>query len=107
MVLSGSGDRFVAQWNIEAGKPDTFSVKMQAIVYSTLYLKEQNKLVVGTAAGSLHVLDLQEKKEIKNLVLDTKGIFSIQYVVSTKKLFITTEGGKLVLLNTGDFSVEK
>ncbi|MDP2387372.1 MAG: WD40 repeat domain-containing protein [Bacteroidota bacterium] len=107
MVLSASGDKFVAQWNIETGKPDTFSVKMQAIVYATFYLKEQNKLLVGTAAGSFHVFDLQEKKEVKNLVLDSKGIFAIQYSSLRKKIFLATEGGKLIVLDAKDFLVEK
>ena len=69
MVLSCSGDKFLTQWNIDTCIPDSFSVKMQSVVYSSLFLKNKNQLLIGTVDGSLHVIDLDSKKEIKNVNL--------------------------------------
>jgi WD40 repeat protein len=105
MVLSAGGDRFVAQWNIRECKPDTFSVKLPSVVYTTLLLKERSLLLMGTMEGSLHVIDLEERKEIKYLQLKAGGIFSILHSPLHNRIFLGTSNGHLIVMNADDFSV--
>lgn len=106
-MLSCAGDQFVAQWNLANAAPDPFSVKMQSVVLSSVYIKERNQLLVGTLSGSLHIIDLDTKTEIKNLTLKAGGIFSITYSEIQQKIFLTTAGGKLVMLNALTYVLEK
>ena len=79
-ILSGSGDRFVAEWNMESLLPEAFSVKMEQSVYAVKCIVEKQMLTVGTSAGNLHVIDLSAKTELKNLELHEKGIFDLVYL---------------------------
>lgn len=78
-ILSGAGDKFIAEWNSESLLPESFSVKMEQSVYALKYIAQKELLLIGTSLGNLHVIDLAKKEEIKNLELHQKGIFDLQY----------------------------
>ncbi|MCD6069077.1 MAG: repeat protein [Bacteroidetes bacterium] len=105
MVLSAGGDRFVAQWNIKECRPDSFSVKLPSVVYTSFFLEERSQLLVGTMEGALHVIDLASRKEVKYLQLKAGGIFAILYSSLHNLLFLGTAGGHLIALNAQDLSV--
>ena len=44
---------------------EKFAAQFSAIVYAICSVPEKNMLIVGTSAGSVHVIDLENKKEIK------------------------------------------
>lgn len=79
-VLTGSADHFIAEWDIETGVANAFSVKMESPVFSQLYIAREKKLLVATNDGNLHVIDLEKKEEIKNLELHQKGLFDLKYL---------------------------
>jgi WD40 repeat protein len=106
-VLSGSGDKMLAQWNLTSAVVDEFAVKMPAIVYSALVIEEKNQLLIGTAAGSLHVVDLTTKTEIKYLTLNYGGIFTIVYVKSSNSILLSTVNGFLIQLDATNFNVKR
>lgn len=90
-VLSGSADRFVASWDIKLGIPMPFSVKLGSGVYSLH--KTDDKLIVGTVKGDLHVIDLKNRKEERHIIRHAKGVFAISSYL--QKLY--TGGGDGVL----------
>jgi WD40 repeat protein len=103
--LSGSGDRFVAEWNLEKLEPEKFSVKLEQSIYSLHHQKESHRLLIGDAAGSLYVLNLHEKKEERNIVLHRNGIFHI--VSDFGKNIVVTAGadGRICVLRLSDFKL--
>lgn len=106
-VLSGSGDKMLAQWDLTSAVADKFAVKMPAIVYSALVIEEKNQLLIGTASGSLHVVDLTTKTEIKYLTLNYGGIFTIVYVKSLNSILISTVNGFLIQLDATSFDLKR
>jgi WD40 repeat protein len=79
LFYSGSSDKYLAQWNLEQLIPEKFAAQFPSIVYSICLVAEQNILLVGTSAGSIHVIDLLKKEEIKILQHHTDGVFKIKY----------------------------
>ncbi|MBK6835072.1 MAG: WD40 repeat domain-containing protein [Bacteroidetes bacterium] len=106
-VLSGSGDKMLAQWDLTSVVADKFAVKMPAIVYSALVIQEKNLLLIGTAAGSLHVVDLSNKTEIKYLTLNYGGIFTIVHVKSSNSILLSTVNGFLIQLDASSFDLKR
>lgn len=103
--FSGSGDHFVAEWNIGLLAPEKFSVKLEHSVYSLCFLKTQKILLIGDSAGGLHVLDLEAKKEVRHLIIHKNGIFCIRNIQS--KGFIVSAGaeGSICILRSSDFKL--
>lgn len=79
LIFTCSGDRVVAQWDLKKLEAAPFVAKFPAIVYSLCFIKELKLLLAGTSAGAIHVIDLDQKKEIKILQHHTGPVFDIQY----------------------------
>jgi len=93
--FSGSGDKFVAEWNLETLSPEKFAVKLESTIYSICNIPSKKILVVGLSNGDLHVIDLVNKKEIKHFTLHKDGVFDIKYLEATNSLFVLSAEGLL------------
>lgn len=94
MVYTGSGDNYVARWNIETGEQDSFTIKFDESVYSLVFL-DLNRLAVGLANGHVHVFDLTENKEIKFFTQHSKAVFSMAFNAAKNHLYIADADGNL------------
>ncbi|MCH2198759.1 MAG: hypothetical protein MK081_08235 [Flavobacteriales bacterium] len=79
-VLTASGDKFIAEWNLDEGVASPFSVKLEEAVFSGYFHEDKQLLLAGTASGNLHVIDLQANKELRNLAVHKKGVFSMIHI---------------------------
>lgn len=79
LFYSGSGDKFIAQWNLETMQAEKFAAQLPSIIYTICFVREKNILLIGTAAGSIHVIDLTKKEELKILQHHTDAVYNIQY----------------------------
>ncbi len=77
---SGASDGFVVEWNIEKPGDGVLLVNVLKPVYSLLLLEEQKILLIGTATGNIHVVDLETRKEIKNIVAHKNGVFDLKSI---------------------------
>lgn len=101
--VSAAGDGMVVRWHKD-NPNGTLICKLQDSVYSQLVL--DSLLLIGTRRGNLHLADLENKKEIRNLRAHKGGIFSIAEI--NKKLVATAgEDGCIVIFDRNDFSVVK
>jgi WD40 repeat protein len=87
ILFSGGADKLVTAWNLTLQTNLPFQAHFPAPVYSICYVAEKNLLLVGTSAGSLHIVDLEEKKEIKILQHHTAQIFDIRYSIKHKSIY--------------------
>ena len=69
LIFSGSSDKFVTCWNLEKKEAENFAAQFPHIVYSLKFISEKQILLAGTSSGTLHIIDLTQKKEIKVLVV--------------------------------------
>ena len=56
--FTAGGDKVVAEWNTKSGKGETFSIKLNQTIYSLSHLTLINLLIIGTANGGIHWVDL-------------------------------------------------
>ena len=106
-VLSCSGDKMLAHWDVTENKFTGFSVKLPSIIYSSLFIELNNLLLIGTASGSLHVVDVTTKQEIKFLQFHKGGIFKIEFLPSSKSILFSTANGYLIELDLELFLIKK
>ncbi len=90
-ILSGGSDHFIASWNLETGEQDGFTAQLPAPVYSLMQLPGGQFLLAGTGAGSLHSIDIHQRREIKILQLHTAAVFDLA-VAPAHGLFFTAGG---------------
>ena len=74
--FSAGGDGWVVRWNLQGDHNGELVARLGGSGYSLQYLPEQNQMLAATNAGTLHLLDLQEKQELQQLELE-QGIFAL------------------------------
>ncbi|MES2727651.1 MAG: WD40 repeat domain-containing protein [Bacteroidota bacterium] len=100
---SGAGEGYVVEWNYKTKADGKLICQVHRPVYSLLLLKEQQQLLVGSAQGNLHVIDLRNNKEIRNIEAHQLGIFDIKLHNET---IITTGGdGKVNIFDRHTFAL--
>ena len=100
---SGAGDGFIVEWGSKNSTEGKLISKVFRPVYCLKLLNEKNILLAGTAAGNLHVIDLQKNIELKNIELHTFGLFDLK----THKNFLVSAGGDgtISILDQTNFSL--
>lgn len=102
-IFSGGADKVVAEWNIAEQKTNPFAIRTESTIYSLKNLGKQ--LAIGTMAGNIHIIDLDEKSEIKNLKLHEKGVFYLQRHPTEPWLYACGGDGKVSVWNTEDWNL--
>lgn len=100
-LFSGGADGFIAEWNLQTFEPEKFSVKLDSAVFSMCTIPGTTLLVVGLFNGHLHVIDWQNRQEIKHLVMNTRGVFTLCYDNNTGLLY---SGGGDGVMNVWDIT---
>lgn len=96
-VYTGSGDHFIARWNLETGEQDAFAIKSEHSIYSLKLVNGESQLVFGTSSGSVHVVDIENKTELKHFVQHKTAVFCIRENVSKKHVYSTDADGNLAI----------
>jgi len=86
-LFSGGGDRVIAEWDLGNELTNPFGIRTDATIYSLLNIDQQT-LLIGTNKGSIHVIDLASKKEIRHLKLHDQGIFHMRYCSKLKRVYV-------------------
>lgn len=94
------GDRLVVEWNLAHPADAGVIARSISTVYSIAVIPEQHILVIGQAQGGLHIIDLDQKKEIRYLTVHHSGIFCIKYDPVNNRLFAAAADGCISVWNT-------
>ena len=105
VMYSAGGDKHVLEWDLGSGTLKGAIARSPATIYSLGYIPGTHQLVIGQAAGGLHVIDLQQKKEIHHFTVHAKGIFSLKYDPASQRLFAASADGLLSAWDTRDWSL--
>ncbi|MFI5202985.1 MAG: WD40 repeat domain-containing protein [Flavobacteriales bacterium] len=103
-LFSGGSDKVVACWSTLTGKQTGLTVKTDAPVFSICTIPEANLLLIGLNTGSVHVVDIASRKELKHLKYHTTSVFDIVYDALKKLIYTCDASGNLVITNAEDFS---
>jgi len=93
-------DKVVAEWNTKSGKGETFSIKLNQTIYSLSHLTLINRLIIGTANGGIHWVDLTLKKELFLKTLHQNGVFDLKPFNHQKKIVASSADGSFSVWDT-------
>lgn len=97
--FSAGSDGIIAQWDYENPNQATAIALLNTPVYSLNFRSIQDQVWVGTAEGNIHILDVTKKLEIKQIALQAKGIFRIEYLLG--KFWVLGGNGTLYVFDEG------
>jgi len=106
MIYTGSSDKMIARWNVENKSADNFAASMPFAVYELLFDVAYNRLYAGSGGGSIHVIDLTAKKEIKNLLLHPNApVFEIIKVEKFNAIVSASGDGTIAAFDEANFEL--
>lgn len=91
--FSAGGDGMVVLWDLKDPGVGKMIVKVPSSVYAVSYQKERDLLVVGQNFSGIHLVDVDEKKEIGSLKLTDAAIFDIQ--TTPDAIYVSTGNGEV------------
>ncbi|MDX5339204.1 MAG: WD40 repeat domain-containing protein [Cyclobacteriaceae bacterium] len=102
---TGAGDGMVVEWDLDRPKDGKLIAKLPNSVYALEVDRERNLLIIGHNFEGIHVIDLNENKEIWSLQLTNQAIFDIK--VFGKEILIGTGDGILVIVDIEKKAIKK
>lgn len=96
-ILSGSSDQRLGSWNLQTGEAADFSAHMPTHIIALLSVPSSKMIVVGTSGGTLHVLDPENKKEVKAEKYFDSQVFDLAMSGKHQLLFASSGDGRLIL----------
>jgi WD40 repeat protein len=96
-LYTGSGDHFVARWNLVSGQQDAFSIQADASIYSLKLVNQATQLVFGLTTGAIHVVDLANKTELRHFVQHRTAIFAIAENPALQHIYTSDADGNLAI----------
>lgn len=104
LLFSGGGDHVVAEWDVQLGTTQPFGIRTDNTIYSLLNL-DRKTLLIGTSQGSIHVIDLETKKEKRHLKLHDKGIFHLAYLPEKNRVYAACADGSVSIWEASQWSL--
>ncbi len=103
-IYTGGLDKIVGKWD-ENLNPLPPNIRTESAVYA-IAVDENSRMWLGLSDSSLHIIDLKEKRELKNIVQHKKSIYSIQHLENGKTISSDGAGG-IALWETSSFELER
>ncbi|MEM1322891.1 MAG: WD40 repeat domain-containing protein [Bacteroidota bacterium] len=75
--LSGAGDGWVVEWDLDNPDPGRLIAKVDSNIFSLHYLADTAQLAVGNMNGGLHWVNLADIENPHNIAHHRKGLFSM------------------------------
>ncbi len=102
---TGSGDGMVVEWDLDNPKDGKLIAKLPHSVYALEVDRERNLLIIGHNFEGIHVIDLNENKEIWSLKLTDQSIFDIKSIGT--EIFVGAADGVVIVVDINEKAVKK
>jgi WD40 repeat protein len=103
-IFTGGSDNFIAHWNLESLQAEKFATSFAAHLYTICHIPEKKLLLAGTTDGNIHIIDIDQKKEIRILKLHKGPVFDIKYSLKTNCFYTAGGDGNLAVCSLDTFS---
>ena len=104
LVFTGGADNVVASWNPATFENTDFTIKTNSTVVN-LQIINESQLFIGLFNGDIHIIDLDQKKEIKYITHHKKGIYASLYDVKSNRLVIGSGDGMLTIWDCENYEL--
>ncbi|TVP45500.1 MAG: WD40 repeat domain-containing protein [Mongoliibacter sp.] len=102
---TASGDGMVVEWDMDNPKDGKLMAKVAHSVYALEVDKERNLLFIGHNFEGVHVIDLENSKELWSIKVTDQSIFDIKAVGN--ELYVGTGDGVIIIIDIENKSVKK
>ncbi|WMN07017.1 WD40 repeat domain-containing protein [Marivirga arenosa] len=100
--FSAGGDGIVALWDLKDPELGQMVAKVNNSVYALHYLRNTNHLLVGHNYEGIHLIDVENKQEVKSSKITDEAIFDIKVI---DNIILSACGdGQLILSDLKDLS---
>ena len=89
--FTASANGLVSEWNTEYGVSSEIKLKTSGAVFSLFYDEATKFLWIGCQQNTISVVDIEQKKEIKNYNVHPGGVFDIK-AIGDKILSVGADG---------------
>jgi WD40 repeat protein len=104
-LYSASGDKFVARWLVNEGIQDKFSIKADSVIYALKLVNKNKQLVFATNSGSIHVIDIENRCELKHFIQHKTAIFSLTENIYLNHIYCADSDGNLSVWNSQNWEL--
>src|ERR1700749_290292 len=80
LFFSAGGDGMVVRWDLQKEQSGELISKLSNSIYALHYLRDRDLLIVGHNYDCIHVLDLQNRKELRSMKIGEAAIFDINSI---------------------------
>jgi WD40 repeat protein len=101
--LSAAGDGMVVLWEMNGSEDGQLVANVSNSIYSLCPLEEINQLIVGHNYEGIHIIDLENRKEIGSLKYTEAAIFDIYFHRGI--LFAGSAEGTLTMIDPQNLSI--
>lgn len=96
-IYSASSDKFVARWNKNTGQQDHFAIRCKQAPFSLCMVSSQEQLAIGLSDGSIHLINIAAKVELKFLRAHEAAVFAIATNPARKQHYSADAEGNLLV----------
>jgi len=104
-VFTAGSDRHVVLWDLKELKAEKVVAKSPTTIISLEYINALNLLLIGQVEGGVHIIDLNQGKEIRYLKLHQGYIFDIIYIEEKEELVLSSGDGSISIWSVPDFNL--
>ncbi len=101
---TGSGDGMVVEWDLDKPKDGKLIARLPHSVYALAVDSLRNLLFIGHNFEGIHVIDLNESKEIWSLKMTDQAIFDIK--VFGDEAYVGTGDGVLIVVDIASRNIK-
>jgi WD40 repeat protein len=107
MIFTGGSDNFIAQWDLHTLEGEKFATSFAAHLYTICHIPEKKLLLAGTTDGNIHIIDTDQKKEIRILKYHKGPVFDIKYSLKTNCFYTAGGDGNFAVCSLDSLSLIK
>ncbi|MEP6736466.1 MAG: WD40 repeat domain-containing protein [Chryseolinea sp.] len=104
VFFSAAGDGMVVMWDLNHPENGKVVAKLPNSIYSLHHHRSSDLLIAGHNYDGIHLIDWQNKKEVKSLQLTKAAIFDIQS--SGDNIYVGTGDGTLVMVDIKSLTIK-
>ena len=105
VFFSAGGDGMIVKWDLSIPGEGELIARLPNSVYAIHFLTEKGQLLAGHNYEGIHLLDVNERKEMASLKLSSSSIFDIQSFEND--VFVASGNGTLSVVDLLTWTVKK